>query len=58
MYKLIPYLFIDTITDSLNMSNNENEKFSVDIQSEKKITNENKLTISQPEIILNKKDGE
>jgi hypothetical protein len=53
---IIPYLFIDTITDSLNMSNTNSEKFSVDIQSDKKITNENKLNISQPEIILNKKD--
>jgi hypothetical protein len=51
---IIPYLFIDTITNSTNK--NDNESFSVDIQSNKLNMNENKPVFKQPEIILSKNE--
>lgn len=49
---IIPYLFIDTLTNS--STENDNESFSVDIKSNKSNINETKPNFKQPEIILSK----
>jgi hypothetical protein len=51
---IIPYLFIDTLTNS--STENDNESFSVDIKSNKSNINENKPNFKQPEIILSKNE--
>jgi hypothetical protein len=51
---IIPYLFIDTLSNYTKISNdNENESFSVSIPSIKQNLNKNNL-VKQPEIILTK----
>jgi hypothetical protein len=52
---ILPYLFIDTITNSSSLNQNDNESFSVDVQSNKLNIN-NIPNIKQPEIILSKKE--
>lgn len=51
---IIPYLFIDTLTNS--STENDNESFSTDIQSNKKDIIEIKPINKQPEIILSKNE--
>jgi hypothetical protein len=51
---IIPYLFIDTLTNST--TENDNESFSVDVKSNNLNKNENKPINKQPEIILSKNE--
>jgi hypothetical protein len=53
---IIPYLFIDTLTNSTHENQNDNESFSVDVEPSKINMNKIQSINKQPEIILSKKE--